>query len=39
MVIVGVETNIDEQLKLVRSEAFQKGEYDTLALTTILERN
>ena len=39
MVIVGVETNIDEQLKLVRSEAFQKGTYDTLALTTILERN
>ena len=39
MVIVGVETNIDEQLKLVRSEAFQKGTYDTLALTTILEMN
>ena len=39
MVIVGVETNIDEQLKLVRSQAFQKGVYDTLALTNILERN
>ncbi len=39
MVIVGVETNIDEQLNLVRSEAFQKGAYDTLALHSILERN
>ena len=39
MVIVGVETNIEEQLKLVRSEVFRKGEYDTLLLNSILERN
>ena len=38
MVIVGVETNVEEQLKLVRSKAFQKGEYDTLILNSILER-
>lgn len=37
MVIQGVETNIEEQLRLVRSEAFFKGEYDTLALQKILE--
>ena len=38
MVVVGVETNVEEQLKLVRSKAFQKGEYDTLILNSILER-
>lgn len=37
MVIQGVDTNIEEQLRLVRSEAFFKGEYDTLALQKILE--
>ncbi|WP_458408275.1 acetyl-CoA carboxylase biotin carboxylase subunit [Anaerotignum sp.] len=39
MVIVGVETNIEEQLKLVRSEVLRKGDYDTLVLNSILERN
>ena len=39
MVIVGVETNVEEQLKLVRSKAFHEGEYDTLILNSILERN
>lgn len=39
MVIVGVETNTEEQLHLVRSKAFRRGEYDTLALANILERN
>lgn len=38
MVIVGVETNVEEQLKLVRSPAFHKGAYDTLILNSILER-
>ena len=38
MVIHGVETNIEDQLRLVRSEAFHKGEYDTLALPNILKR-
>ncbi|MDO4531879.1 MAG: acetyl-CoA carboxylase biotin carboxylase subunit, partial [Bacillota bacterium] len=38
MVIAGVETNIDEQLQLIRSEAFWRGEYDTLAWSNILER-
>ena len=38
MVIVGVETNVEEQLKLVRSKAFHEGEYDTLILNSILER-
>ena len=37
MVIHGVETNIEDQLRLVRSKAFFKGEYDTLALQNILE--
>lgn len=32
MVIIGVETNIEEQLHLVRSEAFREGIYDTLLL-------
>ena len=36
MVIHGVETNIDDQLKLIRSGRFQKGEYDTLILPDIL---
>ena len=38
MVIVGVETNVEEQLKLVRSKAFHEGDYDTLILNSILER-
>lgn len=38
MVIVGVETNVEEQLKLVRSKAFHEGAYDTLILNSILER-
>lgn len=38
MVIVGVETNIEEQLQLVRSETFQKGIYDTLMLDKILKK-
>lgn len=38
MVIVGVETNVEEQLKLVRSKAFHEGTYDTLILNSILER-
>ena len=38
MVIVGVETNVEEQLKLVRSKAFHEGAYDTLLLNSILER-
>ena len=36
MVIQGVETNIDDQLLLVRSEAFHQGDYHTLALPGIL---
>ena len=39
MVIVGVDTNIEDQLRLVRSKAFQKGEYDTLILPKILEKD
>lgn len=38
MVIQGVETNIEDQLRLVRSKAFHKGEYDTLALPNILKK-
>ena len=38
MVIVGVETNVEDQLKLVRSDAFHQGEYDTLILPEILNR-
>ena len=38
MVIVGVETNVEEQLKLVRSKAFHEGAYDTPILNSILER-
>ena len=38
MVIMGVETNVEDQLKLVRSEAFHQGEYDTLILPEILNR-
>lgn len=38
MVIVGVETNIEEQLQLIRSKIFQKGNYDTLILDKILKR-
>lgn len=32
MVIHGVDTNIEDQLRLVRSRAFQQGNYDTLIL-------
>lgn len=39
MVIIGVDTNIEDQLRLVRSKAFQKGEYDTLILPKILEKD
>ncbi|MGN0135557.1 acetyl-CoA carboxylase biotin carboxylase subunit [Anaerotignum sp.] len=39
MVIVGVDTNIEDQLRLVRSKAFQKGEYDTLILPEILKKD
>ncbi|MBR4284301.1 MAG: acetyl-CoA carboxylase biotin carboxylase subunit [Anaerotignum sp.] len=38
MVIVGVETNVEDQLKLVRSDAFHQGEYDTLILPDILNK-
>lgn len=38
MVIQGVETNIDDQLHLVRSDAFHQGDYHTLALPEILKR-
>ena len=38
MVIVGVETNIEEQLQLIRSKTFQKGNYDTLILDKILKK-
>lgn len=37
MIIEGVQTNIEDQLKLVRSRAFQEGRYDTLMLPDILE--
>ena len=33
IVIQGIETNIDEQLELVRSEAFRTGIYHTLTLS------
>lgn len=36
MVIQGVETNIEDQLKLIRSKAFWQGAYDTLILPSIL---
>ncbi|WP_313529976.1 acetyl-CoA carboxylase biotin carboxylase subunit [Anaerotignum sp.] len=36
MVIQGVETNIEDQLKLIRSKAFWQGAYDTLNLPNIL---
>lgn len=36
MVIQGVETNIEDQLKLIRSKAFWQGAYDTLILPNIL---
>ncbi len=36
MVIEGIQTNIEEQLFLVRSRAFQEGIYDTAALDSIL---
>lgn len=36
MVIEGVETNIEDQLKLIRSKAFWQGAYDTLILPQIL---
>ena len=29
LVIQGVETNVDDQLAIVRSRAFRTGEYDT----------
>lgn len=32
MVIHGVDTNIEDQLRLVRSQAFQQGKYNTLIL-------
>ena len=38
MVIVGVETNIEEQLQLIRSKILQKGNYDTLILDKILKK-
>ncbi len=37
LVISGIETNIDDQLTLVRSEEFLKGRYHTLILADILE--
>ncbi len=36
MVIEGVATNIEDQLKLIRSKAFWQGSYDTLILPEIL---
>ncbi|WMI80485.1 acetyl-CoA carboxylase biotin carboxylase subunit [Anaerotignum sp. MB30-C6] len=36
MVIEGVETNIEDQLKLIRSKSFWQGAYDTLILPEIL---
>lgn len=36
MVIEGVETNIEDQLKLIRSKTFWQGAYDTLILPEIL---
>lgn len=36
MVIQGVDTNIDSQLKLIRSKQYREGQYDTLILPEIL---
>lgn len=36
MVIHGIQTNIEDQLRLVRNPRFQKGEYDTLILPELL---
>ncbi len=36
MIIQGVETNIEDQLKLIRSKTFWQGAYDTLILPEIL---
>lgn len=36
MIIQGVETNIEDQLRLVRSKTFWQGAYDTLILPEIL---
>lgn len=36
MVIHGINTNIEDQLRLIRNRQFQSGEYDTLALPEIL---
>ncbi|MFV0314980.1 MAG: acetyl/propionyl/methylcrotonyl-CoA carboxylase subunit alpha [Anaerotignum sp.] len=36
IVIEGVETNIEDQLKLIRSKTFWQGKYDTLILPKIL---
>ena len=36
IVIEGVQTNIEDQLKLIRSKAFWQGSYDTLILPEIL---
>ncbi len=38
IVIVGVKTNIEEQLQLIRSERFRKGNYDTLTPDKILTK-
>lgn len=36
MLIQGVDTNIEDQLKLIRSRSFWRGAYDTLMLPKIL---
>lgn len=36
MVIHGIHTNIEDQLRLVRNKKFQQGEYDTLILPELL---
>lgn len=36
MVIHGIHTNIEDQLRLVRNPRFQKGDYDTLILPELL---
>ncbi len=36
MVIHGIDTNIEDQLRLLRSENFKKGKYHTLSLPGIL---
>ncbi len=36
MIIEGVDTNIEDQLKLIRSKTFWQGAYDTLILCEIL---